>query len=79
MQKNKNEFIHRGYSILTWVEIVDGFLHLNGLTMRKPLEGFFTEEGGFPHILVDKVCCAPSFWAFRFGSLSLLLCFYSWI
>lgn len=38
------------------VEIVDGFLHLNGLTMRNPLEGFFTRGSGFSHNEFDKVC-----------------------
>lgn len=37
----------------------DGFFaHLNGLTMRKTLEGFFTEESEFLHVDFDKVCNA---------------------
>ncbi|KAL0391515.1 UNVERIFIED_CONTAM: hypothetical protein Slati_4536600 [Sesamum latifolium] len=31
------------------------FAHLNGLIMRKPLDGFSMEESGFPHIEFDKV------------------------
>ncbi|KAK4411602.1 hypothetical protein Sango_0233200 [Sesamum angolense] len=31
------------------------FAHLNGLIMRKPLDGFSMEESGFPHIEFDKM------------------------